>query len=80
MLLQCKYVQNVTIIILPGQQDLLHDTLRVLVPSQSKPPHVRGGLLHVLVSFLIPSPHVLLHDPLVHELHPPSTIEKLRTV
>ena len=54
----------------------MHGTLRVLVPSQGKPPHVLEGLLHVLVLFLIP-PQVSLHDPSVHELHPPSTVEKL---
>ena len=38
----------------------MHGTSRVLLPVQGKPPHERGGLLHILVSILIPSPlHIL---------------------
>ena len=42
-------------------------------PVQLLPPHVGVGLLHLLVNVCIPLPHVLLHDPYVHELHPPLT-------
>ena len=66
----------VRITILPGQQISLHASSRVLMPVQDKPPHEGVGLLHVLVSFLIPPPHVLLHGPGFHELQPPSTTEQ----
>ena len=56
----------------------MHDSSYLLLPTQGKPPHEGAGLLHDLVSIFIPLPHVLLHDPSVHELHPPSTTEKLR--
>ena len=56
----------------------MHGTLRVLLPVQAMPSH--EGAVHVLVSILIPPPQVLLHDPSVHELHLPSTTEKLRTL
>ena len=59
------------VIILPRQQNLLHPSKRVLMPLQDKPPHEGVGLLQDLVYILIPPPHVLLHDPSVHELHPP---------
>ena len=51
------------VIILPRQQNLLHASSRVLLPVQDKPPHEGVGLLHDLVNFFIPPPHVLLHDP-----------------
>ena len=55
----------------------MHGFSRVLLPVQCEPPQSGVGLLHVLLSILIPSPHVLLHDPSAHELHPPSTTEQL---
>ena len=58
----------------------MHGSSRVLLPVQGKPSQSGVRLLHVLVSFLIPPPHVLLHDPRVHELHPPSTAEQLCTL
>ena len=61
------------LILLPGQQDILHASSRVLIPVQGKPSHEGVGLLHDLVKNFIPSSHVLLHGPSVHELHPPST-------
>ena len=62
--------------ILPGQQDSLHDSSRVLLSVQGKPPHEGVGLLQNLVYVFIPSPHVTLHGPSVHKLHPPSTMEQ----
>ena len=53
----------------------LHASSRILMPIQDKPPHEGVGLLHDLVAFLIPPPQVLLHNPSVHVLQPPSTTE-----
>ena len=64
------------LILLPEQQNVLHASSRVLIPVQDKPPHEGVGLLHDLVNFFIPPPHVLLHDPSVHELHLPSTTKQ----
>ena len=52
----------------------MHDLSTALEPGQSFPPQKGAGLLHLLVQLSIPPPHVLLHDPHVHKLHPPSTI------
>ena len=41
-------------------------------PGQAFPPQIGVGLSHFLVQVIDPSPHVVLHDPQVHELHPPS--------
>ena len=47
----------------------------VLGPLHFLPPHEFLGLSHTLVLICIPPPQVLLHGPVVHELHPPSTAE-----
>ena len=60
--------------ILPGQQMVPHDLLSTLEPEQPLPPQEGAGLLHLLVQIFVPPPQVLLHDPHVHGLHPPSTI------
>ena len=62
-----------TYVLLLGQQNSLHGSLYVLLPIQDKPPREGVGLLHDLVNRLIPPPQVLLQDPSLHELHPPST-------
>ena len=46
-----------------------------LAPEQPFPPQKGTGLLHFLLHCFVPSPHVALHDPHVHELHPPSTTQ-----
>ena len=56
--------------ILPGQQ-VPHDLLSTLKPGQLFPPQED---VHLLVHLFVPS-HVLLHDPHVHELHPPLTTQ-----
>ena len=61
------------IILLPGQQWMLQEFVLELRPGQLFPPQEGTGLLHFLVSVCVPPPHVLLHDPFIHELHPPST-------
>ena len=66
----------VSVIVLLRQQNLLHASSRILMPVQGKPPYEGAGLLHDLVNSFIPPPHVLLHDPSVHELHPPSATEQ----
>ena len=53
---------------------MLHLFCLACEPEQLFPPQEGVGLLHLLVNVCIPPPHVLLHDPYVHELHPPSTI------
>ena len=63
------------IIVLLGQQSLLHSLWSTLGPEQSFPPHEGVGLSHVLVNVCVPPPQLLLHDPYSHELHPPSTIQ-----
>ena len=50
-----------------------HDLFSLFGPGQSFPPQKGTGLSHFLVQFIVPPPHVLLHGPHVHELHPPST-------
>ena len=46
------------------------------MPRHLVPPHEGAGLLHALVNFKIPPPHVLLHDPTgFHKLHRPLTVE-----
>ena len=54
-----------------GQQLSLQGFSYALSPVQGNPSHEGVGLLHDLVTCFIPTPHVLLHDPCVHELHPP---------
>ena len=62
-------MQNIT---LPWQQNVLHDASKMLMPLQLIPPHEGAGLLHVLINFCIPPPHVLLHLPTgFHKLHRP---------
>ena len=70
------HIITVSVIVLPRQQNLLHASSYVLMPVQDNPPHEGVGLLHDLVNCFIPPPHALLHDPSVHELHPPSTTEQ----
>ena len=60
--------------IIPGLLRI-HGLSSPLEPRQLFPPQEDAGLLHLLVQLSIPSPHVLLHDPHVHELHPPSTTQ-----
>ena len=52
---------------------MLHTSWRLLEPEQLFPPQEGLGLLHLLVKICVPPPHVLLHGPYVHELHPPPT-------
>ena len=59
--------------ILPGQQPCVHDFVTTVEAGQRLPPHEGVGLLHLLVYLFVPPPHVLLHDPHVSGLHPPST-------
>ena len=62
--------------ILPGQQSLVtHERSSTFEPRHSFPPQKGTGLLHFLVQLFVPTPHVLLHGPHVHELHPPSTTQ-----
>ena len=63
------------IIVLLGQQWLLHSLLSTLSPEQSFPPQEGAGLLHNLVRCLVPPPQLLLHDPYLHEPQPPSTTQ-----
>ena len=60
------------VMVLPGLLLVQNFTL-ALWPEQSFPPQEGTGLLHCLLHCFVPSPHVALHDPHVHELHPPST-------
>ena len=55
--------------LLPGQYCTL-----TLEPEQTFPPQEGTGLLHFLLHCFVP-PHVPIHDPHVHELHPPSTTQ-----
>ena len=50
-----------------------HGLSSLLEPGQSFPPQERAGLSHFLLHCFVPPPHVLLHGPHIHELHPPST-------
>ena len=50
-----------------------HDLTSLFEPGQCFPPQERVGLSHFLVHLIVPLPHVLLHGPHVHELHPSST-------
>ena len=52
---------------------VLHERSSTLDPEQLFPPQEGAGLSHFLVQFIVPLPHVLLHGPHVHGLHPPST-------
>ena len=52
---------------------LPHGLSSLFEPGQSFPPQEGAGLSHFPVQFIVPPPHVLLHGPHVHELHPPST-------
>ena len=54
---------------------LVQNCTLVFEPEQSFPPQEGTGLLHFLLHCFVPSPHVALHDPHVHELHPPSTTQ-----
>ena len=54
---------------------MMHELSSTLEPRQSFPPQEGAGLLHLLVQLFVPPPHVLLHDPHVHELHPPPTTQ-----
>ena len=63
--------------ILPEQQWVLHGIWWLLEPEQFFPRQVGSGLSHLLVAVSLPPPHGLLHGPFVHELHPPSTTEKV---
>ena len=60
--------------ILPGQQKSLHLTGIVLEPLHFFPPHTSS---HTLVLISVPPPQVLLHGPVVHGVHSPSTTEGL---
>ena len=60
--------------ILPGQQTSLHLIELMLEPLHFLPPHTSS---HTLVLVCIPPPQVLLHGPIVHELHSPSPTEEL---
>ena len=62
------------IMILPGLL-LVQDCTLALEPEQPFPPQEGTGLLHFLLHCFVPSPHVALHDPHVHKLHPPSTTQ-----
>ena len=59
---------------------LPHGLSLLFEPGQFFPPQEGVGLLHVLVQFIVPPPHVLLHGPHVHELHPPLTILIINTL
>jgi len=76
-----KLVQNnlTTANVLPGQQVSLHGITKeeVLLPVQFLPPQEGLGLLHFLIKYITPPPHVLLHGPSIQLLHPPSTIEQM---
>ena len=61
--------------ILPGQQMVLQDLPSTFKPEQPPPSQEGAGLSHILVQLFVPPPHVLLHNPHVHELHPPSTTQ-----
>ena len=50
-----------------------HDFFSLFEPGQSFPPQEGTGLSHFLLHCFVLLPHVALHDPQVHELHPPST-------
>ena len=54
---------------------MMHELSLTLKPRQSFPSQEGAGLLHLLVQFFIPPPHVLLHDPHIHRPHPPSTTQ-----
>ena len=60
--------------ILPGLL-LVQDCTSALEPEQPFPPQEGTGLLHFLLHCFVPSPHAALHDPHVHELHPPLTTQ-----
>ena len=60
--------------ILPGLL-LVQDCALALEPEQLFPPQEGTGLLHFLLHCFVPSPHAALHDPHVHELHPPLTTQ-----
>ena len=65
-----EYINTYQIMILPGLL-LVQDRTSVLGPEQPLPPQEGTGLLHFLLHCFVPLPHVALHDPHVHELHPP---------
>ena len=54
---------------------LVQDCTLALEPEQLFPPQEGTGLLHFLLHCLVPLPHAALHEPHVHELHPPSTTQ-----
>ena len=60
------------IMILPGSL-LVQDCTLAIGPEQPYPPQEGTGLLHFLLHCFVALPHVPIHDPQVHELHPPST-------
>ena len=69
------FLSYVIVIILPGQQWVLHEATPLFGPEQSFPPQEGAGLLHILVRCCVPPPQLLLHDPYLHELHLPSTTQ-----
>ena len=65
------YIHTNYVMILPRQQWVLHETTPLFGPEQPFPPQKGAGLLHTLVRCRVPLPQLLLHDPYLHELHPP---------
>jgi len=65
--------------VLPGQQVSLQGIVieEILLPVQFLPPQEGLGLLHSLIKYITPPPHVLLHGPSIQLLHPPSTTEQM---
>ena len=54
---------------------MMHTLSPASTPGHFFPPQKGTGLSHLLVQLFVPTPHVSLHDPHVHELHPPSTTQ-----
>jgi len=63
---------------LPGHEFIIQVVVSCCGPGQSSPLSVGGGLLHVLVRVLVPSPHVTEHE--LHDAqidHSPSTKDNI---
>ena len=64
----CTYVRYI-----PGQH-VVQETLVVFSPTQSLPPQLGLGWVHVRCWVITPSPQVAEHSvTFCHSLHPPST-------